>query len=330
MAGGHRKTAGRKAKTRGLLLGLSLAAVAASLVVGIVYQFFLRRLAHTTERTPPPLLLPTAGSAPGPDTSFRNEQGESGAIDLSNIRDGYILARCEAGRTAYLQIEKDGKRINEFLPANNEWHTYPLTMDDGAYTATICLRRSGNLYDKQVAVAFEAAMPDPMTKFLLPNYLVDYGEDSAVVALAHQLYAEAATDEELVQNTLLWMQDNLQYNDAPIMDENDQLTVEYYLPDLERVLREKHGICSDYAALFAAIMRINGIPCQMIYGDLRFETGGVKYHAWNLLWVEDEQGGAWRGYDPTKTDGSALRGPHVTGPIGQNEQSAYGAPRQIH
>ena len=70
--------------------------------------------------------------------------------------------------------------------------------------------------------------------------------------------------------------------------------MEHYLPDLERVLREKHGICSDCAALFAAIMRISGIPCQMIYGDLRFEAG-VKYRAWNLPWKEDvsaAQGGA--------------------------------------
>ncbi len=65
-----------------------------------------------------------------------------------------------------------------------------------------------------------------------------------------------------------------------------------YIPNLEQVLQEKKGICFDYAALMAAMLRAQNIPTRLVMGDLSSE--GI-YHAWNQVEIDGE----WTWYDPT-------------------------------
>ena len=76
-----------------------------------------------------------------------------------------------------------------------------------------------------------------------------------------------------------------------------------YLPNVDKVLAEKKGICFDYAALMTAMLRSQGIPTKLVVGY----TGDV-YHAWiNTFipekgWVEGIiffDGTTWKLMDPT-------------------------------
>ena len=76
-----------------------------------------------------------------------------------------------------------------------------------------------------------------------------------------------------------------------------------YLPDLDTVLEQKKGICFDYAALMAGMLRSRGVPCKLVVG-----YAGTAYHAWISVWSESTgwvdgaiffDGTTWQRMDPT-------------------------------
>ena len=76
-----------------------------------------------------------------------------------------------------------------------------------------------------------------------------------------------------------------------------------YLPVLDNVLKEKKGICFDYASLMTGMLRSQGVPCKMIFG-----YAGSAYHAWISVWTESSgwvdgaiffNGTSWQRMDPT-------------------------------
>ncbi len=83
-----------------------------------------------------------------------------------------------------------------------------------------------------------------------------------------------------------------------------------YLPDVDKVLERKKGICFDYAAVMTAMLRSLKIPCKLVIG-----YAGVEYHAWINVYSEDSgwmdgvvffDGKTWRLLDPTFASGGAL------------------------
>ena len=80
-----------------------------------------------------------------------------------------------------------------------------------------------------------------------------------------------------------------------------------YLPDVDVILQEKKGICFDYAALMATMLRSQNIPAKMEIGYANMEEGAV-YHAWlsvyikDIGWIDDLiefDGKNWSMMDPT-------------------------------
>jgi len=76
-----------------------------------------------------------------------------------------------------------------------------------------------------------------------------------------------------------------------------------YLPDVDAILSSGKGICFDYAALMAAMLRSQSIPTKLVIGY----TGDV-YHAWISVycpeegWLDDViffDGTTWELVDPT-------------------------------
>jgi transglutaminase-like putative cysteine protease len=63
---------------------------------------------------------------------------------------------------------------------------------------------------------------------------------------------------------------------------------------VDQTLREGTGICFDYASLFACMLRVQGIPTQLVVGELLASKQPVR-HAWNNVWISD----AWLLIDPT-------------------------------
>ncbi len=67
-----------------------------------------------------------------------------------------------------------------------------------------------------------------------------------------------------------------------------------YIPSITATFSEKKGICYDYAALMAGILRSFGIPVKLVTGYCPTYYGDV-YHAWNEVYIA----GRWILVDPT-------------------------------
>ena len=65
-----------------------------------------------------------------------------------------------------------------------------------------------------------------------------------------------------------------------------------YIPDLEEILAAKKGICFDYSALYAAMLRAQNIPVRLVIGNVQPEN---IYHAWNQVYID----GKWIWKDAT-------------------------------
>ena len=76
-----------------------------------------------------------------------------------------------------------------------------------------------------------------------------------------------------------------------------------YLPDVDETLQSGTGICFDYAALTAAMLRSQDIPCKLEIGY----SGDIK-HAWIDVYIQNKgwvtkaisfNGDTWKLMDPT-------------------------------
>ena len=65
-----------------------------------------------------------------------------------------------------------------------------------------------------------------------------------------------------------------------------------YVPNLNNVLITRNGICYDYAALFAGILRAEGIHTKLVKG---YKSDITAYHAWNEVLID----GSWVIIDTT-------------------------------
>ena len=119
---------------------------------------------------------------------------------------------------------------------------------------------------------------DEFQPFLRPSQLVDYSENSACVQEARELAADCSEDSEVAAAVYDLLVNNIRY------DKQKAETVQSgYLPDPDETLSSKKGICFDYAALAAAMLRSMGIPCKLITGYV----GENTYHAWNSFYLKN-------------------------------------------
>ncbi len=238
------------------------------------------------------LLLPVASG-----TAVK--QNEKAAIDYSNIKDGYVMAKFSAATDKRLKAQIAGPTTTYTydLPAGM-WVTFPLSDGNGDYKATVLENAGGSKYAAVVSVSFKVTLTDEFAPFIRPNQYVDYGTAEKTVAKAAELAGTISDPLEKVGKIYDFVVKNLTY------DTKKAATVQSgYLPVLDDVLAAKKGICFDYAALMAGMLRSQGVPCKLVVG-----YAGKTYHAWINVWTEETgwvdgviffDGTTWQRMDPT-------------------------------
>jgi len=196
-----------------------------------------------------------------------------------------------------VRLIKEETYTNDLDPAGSAV-LLPLTQGEGTYT----LKVYENLRDDRYKVVFEGTveltLDDPNAPFLHPNLRVDYGEESAAAALAGELTQGLEGEGERIAAILDYVTGHISY------DWERMETVEPgYLPDLDQVLEAGKGICYDYAALTAAMLRSQGVPCKLDVGWLGEESVS---HAWVEVFCAGacqasglELSPGWNRLDPT-------------------------------
>lgn len=122
-----------------------------------------------------------------------------------------------------------------------------------------------------------------------PGRYVVYNTDNECVRMSNILCAGQKTNSDKFVAIWEWIIGNMSYNHIRA------ITVKAgYVPNLDFILSTKNGICLDIAALMVAMLRVQGIPSKLIFGDavVGFTT---TYHAW----VSANIDGKWIQKDPT-------------------------------
>ena len=239
-------------------------------------------------------VLPTVASG---TTVYSNEKAK---VDASNAKDGYVMVAYNGQSKNRLKVRVTGPGGIVYtydLNKNGNYEVFPLSDGNGKYAVGVYENTSGNKY----ALAFSTPVTvktDSYAPFLRPNQYVNYTANSQAVKKAAELTAGKKTDLEKITAIYHYTITALTY------DKQKAQTVQSgYLPDVDKVLAEKKGICFDYAALMTAMLRSQGIPTKLVVGY----TGDV-YHAWINTYIPEQgwiegiiffDGTTWKLMDPT-------------------------------
>ena len=101
-----------------------------------------------------------------------------------------------------------------------------------------------------------------------------------IINKAEELTKDLKTDKEKVVAIYNFVVNTFSYDYDKI--KNIDTT---YVPDIDKVYQSKEGICYDYSAVLAAMLRSQNIPTKLKKGYSDLVNG---YHAWNEVYLSDE------------------------------------------
>lgn len=257
---------------------------------GAVILVLLAQLVMVTGCASDTAALPALASSPVgsyvipafQDASFHSERArDCGAlkVDDAALSEGVVAVSAQSGSRLKFQIICGDMKYNYDLPNDGEATVFPLSMGNGSYTLRLMENVGESKYSCTWSETKQVTLKDEFQPFLRPSQMVNYNEQSQCVAKAKELAAHCDTDIDVASAVYSYLVKHIRYDNKKA----DTVKPGYLaLPD--ETLKTGKGICFDYAALAAAMMRSVGIPCKMIFGYVGDET----YHAWNSFYIREQ------------------------------------------
>ena len=265
-------------------------------IIQILLCFFLlpasaASLAGCAEPAPPSALTaPEDPNVPGERDNTPHvlvpEQGGSEicgnddvSICLSHLGDGYFSARFTGDSPKVkLQLTAENSLTYTYdLPVDGEWTIFPVSLGSGHYTLGVYSNIEATMYAEVYGTEFDVALTDEFGPFLYPNQYVWFTGDTRAIGLAKDLCFAANNDLEAVSFIYNYVVTHVTYD-----QEEAENVQSGYLPVVDEVLETGKGICFDYAALMASMLRTQNIPTRLEIG-----YAGSAYHAWISCYIKE-------------------------------------------
>lgn len=223
---------------------------------------------------------------------------ESVTIDASHISEGYIMVSYTGtNEKVKLQITGPDEVVYTY-DLHGDYETFPLTAGSGSYTVGVFENIEGTSYSTLFTQTIDVKIDDEFGPYLYANQYVNFDGDSKVVEKAEELSKPCNDDLEVIEQVYNYMISNFTYD----YDKAESVQ-SGYLPDVDKVFEAQTGICFDYAAVMAAMLRSQRIPTRLEVG-----YAGDVYHAWISTYIEEQgwvngiiqfDGKNWELMDPT-------------------------------
>ncbi|MCL2810781.1 MAG: transglutaminase-like domain-containing protein [Clostridia bacterium] len=207
-------------------------------------------------------------------------------IDYGNVSQGYVMIKHKPTDVGLkVRITMGNTEYTYDLNGRDEFEVFPLQLGNGKYNIQVFSRVKGNYYALVTEKKISVKLVDPNIIYLYPSQYVNYTADSKVVAKSNELCEGLKTDREKVMAIYAYCSRSIHFD--YIFATKPKAG---YLPDIDLVLANRKGICFDYAALMAGMLRAQGIPTKLVIG-----YADKSYHAWNNVLID----GKWYRFDAT-------------------------------
>ena len=258
---------------------------------------------------PPAMFTVLMPSAPGTAVS-KNAKAE---IDYSNAKDGYVMIKFLQVTSVRLAVRITGPDSVSYtynLRGDGQYEVFPLANGNGRYTVGVFEHVQGTTFATANSASFDVALTDEFAPFLRPNQIVNFSSSSKVVAKAAELVKDIDDLTEKIAVVYNFVVKNISYD-----RELAQSVQTGYIPDIDAVLEKGKGICFDYSAVMAAMLRSQMVPTRLVMG-----YAGTTYHAWIDVYSEETgwinsviffDGDNWVLMDPTFASGSQNAGSFI-------------------
>ncbi len=231
-------------------------------------------------------------------SSEKTFSGDTYLIDYSNASEGYIMANYtgSCAKVKFQITHPDGTTYTYNL--TDALEAFPLSSDSGSYTVGIYENISSNQYSTLMNESLDVSIENIYGAYLYPNQYVNFNESCNAIELGRQLAYSANSDLDVVSNVYNYMISNITYD-----YEKAENVESGYLADIDATIASGTGICLDYAAVMASILRSQNIPTHLEVG-----YSGTAYHAWISTYIQDVgwvngivefDGTSWELMDPT-------------------------------
>ncbi len=228
----------------------------------------------------------------------KTEGNNSVRLDLSHTIEGYVgVLYLGTNVKPKIQITiPDGTVYTYNLSGDVDYFNLPEPV--GQYSISIYENTTGTKYSKLYQTTFDVNSLNDHIAFLYNNQFIDFNEKTLAVATASEVVAQATSNLDKIQMIFNYVVANIDY------DKELANNVTYgYIPDLDAVLEKGTGICFDYAALMACMLRTQNIATKMEFGYVN-----DIYHAWISVYTEETgwinnfihfENDTWQMMDPT-------------------------------
>lgn len=233
------------------------------------------------------LLLSSPSQAFGAVSIMRNKSlGDISIVYETDFALGTLsLKATGTEKDIYVQLMNDDI-VYGYRVLANRWATIPLNMGDGEYRLSVLVYVTPTKGMPVGNSTFHVNLDNPMAPWLNPSRIVNWTAEMELVEVAASL-GSAGEQKAMAKAICAYIAENYSY------DHTIDSLPSAYVPDLESITQDKSGICYDFAALYAAMCRSQGIPCRLVMGYTDYIANA--YHAWCEVYVE----GQWLTVDPT-------------------------------
>lgn len=207
-------------------------------------------------------------------------------FDTSSADQGVVTVSYSAADSKVkVMVQMNDEKV--FYNLVEDQITVPLTFGNGRYEIAVLENVSGSQYKIVEETTANVKMASPVVPFLTNTQTVNWESTDMMKATVSSIVNEDMNDQEKVDAVYNYIVDNFSYDYDKIntLDSN-------YVPNIDEFLMDGSGICYDYSALFAGMLRSQGIPVKLVKG---YRNGIDAYHAWNEVYVD----GNWIVVDTT-------------------------------
>lgn len=200
-------------------------------------------------------------------------------LDVSHASEGYIMAKREACSSGLkMRISKGNAVYTYDLNNNGEYEVFPLQMGSGTYQCSLYRNVKSNKFSKEAELKFSVELNDDAGAFLYPSQYVYYTPESLAVQASMEICEGLETDEQKLDAIIKFVSENFAYD-----YDRARSNPGFYLGDVDGCYETRTGLCQDLAAMTACMLRVQGIPTQLVIG-----YANKQYHAWNSVLVDGE------------------------------------------